>query len=108
MISRVTFQMSEEGEQVQTMEEILDKTFDLFHEAGVPCDWKEFEIVEDQVMYFKWIWARGAFEVVLQVRACIELADVFVNENEHQREALVEANLPKAIRRLRCFMDDLD
>jgi len=111
--------MSEEGEPYKKarlvmsaykkeMDKTLDKTLDLFLEFGIPNDWESFEIAEDEVVFLKWTWKRdNTFQAVLEVRPGIGLANVFVNEGEHQREFLEEADLRKAVRRLRCFMDDL-
>lgn len=114
--------MSEEGESYkkarlvvsayeQEMDKTLDETLDLFSEFEIPCDWETFEIVEDQVVYLKWTWKRdfknNTFTIMLEVRPGIDLANVFVMEGEHQREFLEEADSRKAVRRLRCFMDDL-
>jgi hypothetical protein len=115
--------MSEEGEPYKKarlvvsaykkeMDKTLDKTLDLFSEFEIPCDWDTFEIVEDEVVYLKWTWKRDFknkdFTTVFEVRPSIDLANVFVMEGEHQRESLEEADLRKAVRRLACFMLDLE
>lgn len=90
---------------VDQMNMTLKRVFHSFKQFNIPCNWEQFTVGEGEVGIFKWVWKYDHLEFILEVQL-FDFAYVFVNEGAKQREILEEAPLEKAIRRLRCFMDD--